>query len=115
MSLYGLVHPAQQKCESANWRWVRSQQLAPQGLGPIMDTTNKCNYGDFAPYVSPKVINELEQALPFRVWGYPNVTQCGRLAPLLYAPRRDPNPKPPTGPGCSCQRETPQWPYGYKC
>lgn len=84
MSLYGLVHPFQKKCSSANWRWVRSQQLAPQGLGPALDLTNRCDYGQVAPYTNPKVIQSIDQSLPFRVWGYPAVTDCSRLAPLLY-------------------------------
>ena len=117
MSLNGLVHPERTKCESANWRWVRAQQLAPQGLGPIMNPERKCSYGDIAPYESQQVLNEMAAAMPYRIWGYPNVTQCSRLAPLLYAPRVDPNPpKPCSSNGqCNCGGTTPQWPYGFYC
>ena len=117
MSLNGLVHPAREKCESANWRWVRAHQLAPQGLGPQMDLQNRCNYGSFAPYTNPQEIWAMERAMPFRIWGYPAVTQCSRLAPLLYAPRVDPNPpKGQCGNGkCNCGGMYPQWPYGFYC
>ena len=115
MSLNGLVHPEREKCESQNWRWIRAHQLGVQGLGPIMDTTNECNYGNNAPYVSPKVQQQMDNALPFRVWGYPNVTQCSKLAPLLYAPRVDPNPKPPSCPQCSVSTNNPSWPKGFYC
>ena len=111
----GLVHPFRKKCESANWRWIRGQQLAPQGLGPIMDTTKQCNYGSIAPYTSPQVMKEMDAETPFRVWGYPNVTQCSKLAPLLYAPRVDPNPQKTCGGQCICGREHPQWPTGFFC
>jgi len=84
MSLNGLVHPKREKCESLNWRWVRTHQLGVQGLGPHMDTKNKCGYGDVAPYTAPREIQKLDATLPFRVWGYPAVTQCSRLGPLLY-------------------------------
>ena len=83
MSLNGLVQPEREKCESLNWRWVRAQQLAPQGLGPVMDQKMKCDYGEYAPYKSQKVLNELKAAQPFRVWGYPVSSSCG-LGPLLY-------------------------------
>lgn len=111
MSLNGLVKPEREKCESANWRWVRAHQLAPQGLGPVMYPYRQCNYGDIAPYESQKVLNEMAASMPLRIWGYPNVTACSRLAPLLYAPRVDPNP-PSTN---RCQRRQPQWPFGYYC
>jgi len=85
MSLNGLVQPWPEKCASLNWNWIRAHQLAPQGLGPIMDPTIKCNYGEYAPYIYPQ--QSLKIAQPFRVWGYPNVTQCSTLAPLLYKHR----------------------------
>jgi hypothetical protein len=117
MSLNGLVRPAREKCESANWRWVRAHQLAPQGLGPEMDLQRRCNYGSVAPYTNPQELAAMERTTPFRVWGYPNVTQCSRLGPLLYAPRVDPNPpKGDYGSGkCNCGGESPQWPYGFYC
>ncbi len=117
MSLNGLVHPAREKCESANWRWVRAHQLAPQGLGPILDTKNQCNYGVIAPYKSQQELCKMNRATPFRVWGYPNVTQCSKLAPLLYAPRVDPKPykRHCSGGKCTCGGEFPQWPYGFYC
>lgn len=130
MSLNGLVHPFREKCESQNWRWVRGMQLMPQGLGPVMNTQLQCTYGQFAPYENPEVIKELEATTPFRVWGYPNVTQCGRMAPLLYYRKVDPNPSrascgevgtnpatgcPYSGNGpprqCSCGSDNPSWPY----
>ena len=89
MSLNGLVKPERTKCESANWRWVRAHQLAPQGLGPYIDTQNKCNYGSIAPYTSQQVLLQMSETMPFRIWGYPAVTDCSRLAPLLYYHRRD--------------------------
>lgn len=132
MSLYGLVHPFPEKCESLNWRWVHSAQLVPQGLGPVMKTTPQCDFGDIAPYKNPQVIRELAATMPFRIWGYPNVTQCGRMAPLLYYRRPDPNPtykscggrgtNPATGcpytnnPNrgqCSCGSDNPSWPYTF--
>ena len=115
MSLNGLVHPEREKCESLNWRWVRAHQLAPQGLGPEMSTQNECNYGDVAPYTSPQELQKMDAALPLRVWGYPNVTQCSRLAPLIYAPRVDPNPPKPCGAQCTCNSCARQWPYGFYC
>ena len=114
MSLNGLVHPKQEKCQSLNWSWVRANQLAPQGLGPIMNTEMQCNYGDYAPYTSQKTIRQLEQAQPFRVWGYPNVTSCSRLGPLLYAPRVDKNPRYKTV-NCTCSSGNPGWPQGFYC
>ncbi len=117
MSLNGLVRPERTKCESANWRWVRAHQLAPQGLGPVMNPQRQCNYGDIAPYTSQQVLNDMAKAMPFRIWGYPNVTQCSRLGPLLYAPRVDPNPpKSCSDQGrCNCGGEYPNWPYGFYC
>jgi hypothetical protein len=114
MSLYGLVHPEQEKYQSLNWSWVRAQQLAPQGLGPYMDTRPQFEYGEYAPYISPSVINNLQQTQPFRIWGYPNVSPCGKMAPLLYAPRRDPNPQQNTK-QCSCNAPIQRWPYGFYC
>jgi hypothetical protein len=112
MSLNGLVHPEREKCESLNWRWIRAHQLGVQDMGPIMDTKNECNYGNNAPYISPKVQQEMNMGLPFRVWGYPNVTQCSRLAPLLYAPRIDPNPKSNNGKQhCTGDKKT----FAYYC
>jgi len=90
MSLNGLVRPFPEKCESLNWRWVVGNQLTPQGLGPVMDQTIKCEYGDIAPYTNPNVTAQLQATTPFRVWGYPNVTQCGRMAPLLYYHKNGP-------------------------
>ena len=92
MSLNGLVHPFPKKCNSANWRWIRAHQLAPQGLGPVMDTQIRCDYGDIAPYTDPRVVQSIEMTTPFRVWGYPAVTDCSRLAPLLYDVRNRPMP-----------------------
>jgi hypothetical protein len=114
MSLYGLVHPFPEKYQSLNWSWVRAQQLAPQGLGPVMDTTPKYEYGEYAPYVSYNVLNNLKNAQPFRVWGYPNVTPCGRMAPILYYARRDPDPSVQTK-NCKCNVEKNRWPYCGKC
>jgi hypothetical protein len=112
----GLVHPFREKCESANWRWVRANQLAPQGLGPAMNLQNQCSYGMIAPYTNPQVVAQMEAATPFRVWGYPNVTACGKLAPLLYAPRVDSNPTPAAGPQCTCNNAIVNpWPSGYFC
>ena len=85
MSLNGLVHPDRPKCQSLNWSWVRAQQIAPQGLGPHLDPVRRCDYGDIAPYTDPAVVQEVETAMPFRIWGYPNVTACSRLSPLLFA------------------------------
>jgi len=122
MALNGLVHPFPVKCESLNWRWVVGNQMTPQGLGPKMNQQVQCNYGDSAPYQDPRVLQQLENTLPFRVWGYPAVTQCGRMAPLLYYHRRDPNPDTrscgasgvcggqPSG-KCSCGSDNPSWPY----
>ncbi len=115
MSLNALVHPEREKCESLNWRWVRAHQLGVQGLGPEMNTQNECNYGDYAPYTSPQELQKMDATLPFRVWGYPNVTPCSRLAPLLYAPRVDPNPPKPCGAQCTCNSRARQWPYGFYC
>nr|QBK87299.1 MAG: hypothetical protein LCMAC201_02010 [Marseillevirus LCMAC201] len=115
MSLNGLVHPEREKCESANWRWVRAHQLAPQGLGPLLDTQNRCDYGSIAPYTSAEEMAKMNATMPFRIWGYPNVTQCSRLAPLLYYPRVDPNPKRKCGPQCTCGSDNPSWPAGFYC
>lgn len=89
MSLNGLVKPDRTKCESANWRWVRAHQLAPQGLGPHIDPHNNCNYGDIAPYTSQQVLLEMSETIPFRIWGYPVVTDCSRMGPLLYYNRKN--------------------------
>lgn len=116
MSLNGLVHPNRTKCESANWRWVRAAQLAPQGLGPVLDQERQCDYGDIAPYKSQQVLNDIANTMPFRIWGYPNVTSCSKLSPLLYAPRVDPKPPVPCSERgqCKCGRDQ-QWPYGFYC
>ena len=132
MSLNGLVHPFPEKYESLNWRWVHGLQMGPQGLGPIMNKTPQYDYGNIAPYTDPKVVAQLEATMPFRIWGYPNVTQCGRMAPLLYYRRKDPNPQSPNGCGapetnpltgcpysknvprqCGCGSDNPSWPYTF--
>lgn len=107
MSLNGLVHPDIPKCQSLNWSWVRAQQLAPQGYGPTLSNIPQCNYGEYAPYIFPETIRKLENTTPFRIEGYPNVTQCSRLAPLLYSPKIDKNRER------SCQIN--RWPYGFYC
>ena len=114
MSLNGLVHPAREKCESLNWRWVRAHQLAPQGLGPVMSPIRQCDYGQIGPYVSPQVKQQLDAATPYRVWGYPAVTACSRMAPILHYQRRDPNPQQQRGPNCNCGSDNPGWPYGQR-
>lgn len=112
MSLNGLVHPEKTKCESANWRWVRAHQLAPQGYGPALDLTNRCNYGDTAPYTDQRVMSQMKAELPLRVSGYPNVTMCGKLGPLIYLPKMDTNPKKSE---CNCGPKEQQWPWGFYC
>jgi hypothetical protein len=101
MSLNGLVHPFREKCESANWRWVRAHQLMPQGLGPIMDQQNRCDYYDSAPYIDPKVMQELHNYNVLRASGYPNVTMFGKMGPLLY------RGKPPAS---TCGKQVPYTP-----
>lgn len=110
MSLNALVQPEHEKCESLNWRWVRANQLAPQGLGPRLDPCLQCSYGDIAPYQSPQLMAQMRASMPLRVWGYPNVTPGGRMAPLIYYPRVDPNPPVQTK-GCNCSANKYGWPY----
>jgi hypothetical protein len=109
MSLNGLVNPFREKCESLNWRMIRSEQLQPQGLGPYINMQNRCDYSSIAPYTDPNVIRKLYSELPLRIAGYPAVTPCGRMAPLIYYPKIDRNPKVKCGP------EMIRWPYGYYC
>lgn len=114
MSLNGLVHPERKKCESANWRWVRAHQLAPQGYGPTMDLTNRCNYGDIAPYTDERVVSQMNAELPLRVEGYPNVTMCGKLGPLIYLPKIDKDAGKRQS-QCNCGPKEQQWPWGFYC
>ena len=115
MSLNGLVRPNRPKCQSLNWSWIRAHQLAPQGLGPIMDPIRRCDYGNTAPYIDPTVYNKLDKLTPYRVWGYPNVTKCSRLAPLIYSPEYDKKVVDEYSKQCNCVRDYKQWSYGYYC
>lgn len=85
--------PNEKKCESANWRWVRAPQLVPQGYEPSLDLANRCEYGDVAPYTNERVLSQMQTGQPLHIAGYPNVTMCGKLGPLIYLPKIDTNPK----------------------
>jgi len=106
MSLYGLIHPDRTKCESLNWRIVRGEQLQPNSG---MTKERQCDYGAMAPYTSSRTVSMLERENPLRIMGYPYVTKCSTLSPLIYAPKTASRPQNEYGP------QYPQWPYGFYC
>jgi hypothetical protein len=93
MSLNSHVHPFPRKCESYNNRMIWAEQLAPQGLGPFIDPVMQCDYpGGVAPYLQPEIQRGMAFADQFREAGYFWTNDCGKLTPILYQTRRDPNP-----------------------